>query len=1492
MANRFDVRGQYESDSFTRKSQGLSNVYNLIGTAADVATTFMKLDAQNQQLQAKKDFEAWKSSEDTQKTLDGLNYETTEKPFTMHGEAYFVDGKPYVPSPGDEIEGSVIRTSTAKGAVQAYEDTKAYLDNYLSDSGILEGKGSDYVQAFTDYYDSWKSDRLGEKYSNTLTTLHSQNERMIQDIVGDIQGRMGNGTSGTEFEQSLNSMIGDEKPVFEIPEITVHMDEVGVDAQTTEEYARQKMERDFAIARNLQFYTYRCEYDERQAKALVDSSFVSDAMSFDLNGASQTLDEELRNTPYFDPTLAVESRVDAFSKSPLLQGKELTQSELDVARSEYTDLVKKRVAVFEGQVASSVAPALDSISKLNEKGGYFGTAELEDALQGAYASIGTTEDVATQYLDSNTKSLINTFESIALQNETAKTAYDASLVLNGTDEDVLKYAADNRMETDSPTQARTVIYNRLPLEQKAYIHDNLYTKEVEYSFALPSANSTNYILSLYSQGQPTLSFLNEKEGLEYHSGVLETGANELLSTQRAIEFAEVLKKYKDDFTDAEVKDYMALLMDSDPNWNSYYSTIFEDAKELGIDFSNPSTIDTAIAYLNAKNDNIANSMAQSSAYIYKNGGDPSYVQLTKEEFKTQAEGDSSVTAYRSAMEAPHETFKQSLAEFNQNEWVANEMSIMKFQYTGVADETLQRQMALQKTDDPNEAVSALKKRNSALQKANGGQEPYSQELDKMKSDLSNYAASKVEAILTEKGSWDRGWGYTTENSIYTEAIDYLYGEYVGEAQEGSSYQDKATAIMQAMVEKGDADKDDVQSSYYNAIKTVGDAVSQSRDAELLRLKSLDSSAFSLGSDNANARISRINAAIKEQEAAIKEQEAAIKEQEAAIMKENKEKSFEEASIMMSSGMSEVETYNTLSSKYGAETAKDAVSSASLESYDSNGNYQISGFSIFDQLQGGKVDRLATNAIYELTKDMPDLAKSSVSNRYGQTLTNLLIEESKKGQNADYEKVIGDFTADVTRVQIDVISKAYGVVASDLASDNVTNVKSSGKFKAKNMALDNFTFLEDYANGDLCMTMYGSITPSYDEMNDNMKSLCIVKNDTSLGKDNAEKYSLAMAYNIYTNSDYFRSEDMADMSLDSIRETIAGLSTDPMGRDLAGVMILASIQYGDYKALSALSDTKTYNYWLETGLTSVNDESNSQMIIHTDNGYILKANMMNGETVYCVPTMDNGRFSSDGWTFYQDEQLTKPIYAGLQSSLAGLSDSQLEDANLQTAVSKGVYPLVTYEQFSKSYLSDTALYRDNEALESKRSELGTKVTAVLRSGEVVTGTVDELRNKYQAYEIDFTGGAGFAATDDIKDMLKRNTRQMMASDSTNGYPSLYAINIADGSYKAQKCEYLNYESKDGFTLTSKETGLSYEMTKDGIKPKLTKQVSMDDESIYWNRANQIVSRSGGRVSIQDAYNAVLECYQGFDKPVVYMDYNGSKQVYYPAIYDYIRRGWYL
>lgn len=1475
MANRFDVRGQYESDSYSRRNQGLSNVYNLIGTAADVATTFMKLDAQNQQLQADKDFTAWKNSEETQKTLDSLKYDTTERPFTMDGDTYMVDGQPYTLTSNDHVEGSVIRTSTAKDATQAYEDTKAYLDNYLADSGILEGKGSDYVKTFTDKFDIWKAERLGEKYNDTLEALHQQNAEMITAKVKDIQGRMGNGTSGTEFEQSLSSMIGDEKPVFEIPEITVHMDEVGVDEQTTEEYAKQRMERDFAIARNLQFYTLRGEHSEAEAKSMVEKSFVSDALSFDLNGASQTLDEDIRNTPYFDPTLAVERSVDAFSKSPLLQGRELTQRELDVARSDYTDLVNQRVAVFEGQVASSVAPALDSISKLNEKGAYFGTAELEDALQGAYSSIGTTEDVAEQYLNSSTKSLINTFESIALQNESAKMAYDASLVLNGTDEDVLKYAADNGIETDSPTQARVAVYNRLPMEQKAYIHDNLYTKEVEYTFSLPSANSTNYMLSLYSKGRPTLSFLNEKEGLEYHSGVLETGANELVSAQRQLAFLEGLKEYSEDFTDSDVNDYIRLLMESDPNWNGYFSTIAEDSKSLGVDLSQPSTVDTSIKYLEARIDDISNSLEQSSDYISKNGGDPTYVKLTKEEFKTQSKGDPSVVAYVDAMKAPYETFKQSLAEFNQNEWVANEMAIEKFQYTGIADETLQRQMALMDTEDPNEAVSALKKRNSTLQKANGGQEPYSQELDSLKAELSNYAASAVESILVEKGAWDIGLGYTTDNSIYTGAIDALYKEYVGDAQDGMSYTDKATAIMQAMVEKGDADKDNVQSSYYTAIKTVGDMVSQSKDVELLRLKSLDSSAHTKGSNEANSRLSTMK-------------EAKTKEQ-----KENDTKSTNEASMMLATGMSEDDAYQMLASQYGSQTAKDAVASASLASYDSNGTYRISGFSTFDQLQGKKVDRLATSVIDELTKDMPDLTKSSVSKRYGQTLTNLLIEESKKGQNADYEKLISDFKADVTRAQVDVIAKAYGIAASDLASDNVSNVKASGKFKAKNMALDNFGFIQDYADGNLCMTMYGSMIPNYEDMSDDMKQLYMTLNDTSKGKDNAEKYSLAMAYNIYTNSDYFKNGDIADMSLDSVRETIAGLSNDPMGRDLAGVMVLASIEYGGYKAVSSLADTRTYNYWLDMGIANVNGVANSQDIFYTDNGYILKANMMNGDTVYCVPTMDNGRFTSDGWTFYSDAQCTKPIYAGLQSSLAGLSDSQLGDLNLQTAVSKGVYPLVTYEQFSKSYLSDTALYRDKDALESKRSELETKVSAVLRdSGEVVTGTLEELRNRYNAYEIDFTGGAGFSATDDIKDMLRRNTRMMMASDSTNGYPSLYAINIADGSYKAQKCEYLNYESKDGFTLTSKTTGLSYEMTKEGLKPKLTKQVSMDDESIYWNRANQIVSRSGGRVSIQDAYNAVLECYQGFDKPVVYMDYNGSKQVYYPAIYDYIRKGWYL
>lgn len=1465
MANRYDVRNQYESAEFDRNATLVNSITNIVSAGLDITEKVYEYNVQNQQMKAQSDFKDNLSNLGRQ--LSDLDYDYTQRPISQIDGTYYVGGNPYTPTESDTIHGDVLTTRTRKDALKAYEDKNSFLDGYLAESGLLEGKGSAYKEAYTQLFDDWKASDIQNRTDDLIVMQRRENLSLIESAFTDISSRMGDGSSSERFASELKN-LSDGGMKFEIPEVT---DEVGSDG-----YARQTMERDYWTARNLQYYTLRREYTEAEADRMMENTAVSSAMAFDYNSSPDVIDSYIRQNPNLDPTLYVESRLDAFSKSPLLGGRTLTSEEADMYRTSMKTLVSQRMDVFKSEVAQAADSVVSDFSKANADGGFFSYDDIEDALSNAFDGLGTSYGTASGYLDQTTRSNIATLESLALENETARTAYEAAQALNGSEADAIGYATRHGFTTNmgdadvAAAQARRYTWSMLSTEQKAYIHDNVYTTQTEYTFAIPTAKTKEglpgYVYTLAKEnGIQDTDTLDLDEGLAYHTSNMDTTYSNMVELYGDRAWLEAMKDSMESGNlSGDMASYVKVLMGVDGDVGDYFKSVGDKAEELGVDMARPSTIDSAIAYIDARLDSLANSAAESSTFIRNNSTDPTYVSMTKDEFKTKAKGEKSVQEFSNLVGADWSNVNAGLREYLSSEWIGNEASILNYKYTKQADERLLKAMATFGTDDPDTAITKLMRRDEDISTALGG-DPYSSRLDSLKENLSARLEENVGGTLTQIYAWEQYGATTSDSPIFRAAVDELYAQCKEKPEKAIDYTEKIKWLKYNTAKDGRYD--DVEGQVLKSIQTTGDRIASDAKESLLGFRAVDKTAYDAG--------------VKKADEAMKAAEKSITERKETGIEE----AIGKANLMASAGM-DVDDIKQTMVFYGMdeEDANKVASTAYASSYGDDGIAKIGGLANIDPVKGSGVEKLANDAVKALVKNMPDEIQTSVSRRYATSLTALLIDESGKGEAADYEKVIADFQNGVVKNQLEMASIGYGIANQEFYSANATDWESG--YNAKKLRLDKLPFVQNYADGGYAATLYSQWLDGAPDTDSN-RLLATYSADTSLSDDDRQKYSLAFGYNAYTNTETFKAADVADMSYKDVVNRINGLSNDPQKRDVSDVLTLASIQYGAGEALKSLASVAPQYSWLELGRTlgqtGVDGTQLMQSVRFTGDGYVFEVQAANGKPVYCKPTFEDGKVKSDGWTFYRDEKLTDQIYSGVQYGFSGLTDSQLEDIDMTTARYGGAW--LTIDVLNRQYAATSAL--QGEELSRVKAELSQEYTAKLADGTIVTESLSDLR-KRRPWDYDFSD---IRVNDEVKGMLTRNQRQISLSKSTNGYTSLYAISIADGSFKSSNAKYLYDSSRSGQTIRD-DGGNVYTLTADGLSPTLTKTVDGSKERLYWSYATEIASRSNGRVSMDDAYDAVLECYEGFDKPVVYMDSKGVCTTYYPTIYDYIRRGWYL
>lgn len=544
MANKYDIQGQYEIQRIQRDAHKETEALNSFINAAsltvdllDAANTIYGIYKEDQEGQAYDDFQA--SKDEIIESLYSYDYETKEiTAFDKEGNFYtLADGSTYELQEGDTVKGNTIFSNRVADRTQAFKNKKDFLDGYLSNSGVLEGKSQAYKNAYEQYYNSFKNNTEQTLAENLYINLAQDNKNRALKNANEVYNYMGAENSQT-YSDALKNILGEnyEGARYEIPKITVENTE-----ETKTEYAQQKMEQDFAIQRNLIYEYYRGAYSEQEAIGLMDSEFISQVMQFEYNNASSTIDSFLKENPYVDTDAYVELKVNTFADTetnPLLKGKAVSQSEKEEYAKKLATLVTQRKAVLSGQISNAVASTLNELYNKNLNGEFISSSVFNQV----YDSLGITKEVAYAYMDSSTIKAIEVYEQIGLQNESFRQASLNVRLLSNSDDNVVLSMAQKYGKTldgkpvETAQEARIAIFDSLPSNVQSYIYDNPYTEEREYiliksdeTYSGFLQNNTDYskILTLEEQYAQDTEIAEERAISEYYMPKWEAGTMSL-----------------------------------------------------------------------------------------------------------------------------------------------------------------------------------------------------------------------------------------------------------------------------------------------------------------------------------------------------------------------------------------------------------------------------------------------------------------------------------------------------------------------------------------------------------------------------------------------------------------------------------------------------------------------------------------------------------------------------------------------------------------------------------------------------------------------------------------------------------------------------------------------------------------------------------------------------------------------------------------------------
>lgn len=564
MANKYEIRTQYEVEKSQRRTQAISNVINFatdtLGIANDIYQTADSIYKSNEQEKAQDVLD--KVQQDLPLKLDELSYEWAEDPNTG--------------------EKKKVRMYSAQ---ERYDNIMGYIGDkdFLVNNGYVTDDSSKY---FTDYLTSgWKNLRSQYAVSQAETLVTESRDELKASVSTNVTNLINNaGTEGNQGTVVTRVKTSHENSDTAFPYTLEEVDTSS--SQTAEEMARANMKEELSATKIALYDEYSKIYSPAEAQVMVAQAMPSVVLNMELNSAESEMYTLMKTDPNFDIKAYASDKtmaLDGTDYDEFLDGYEFTASD---RVSHYNDICTLQASVasrIQGEISGEIPRIFEKFSELNsgKLKSLDGTttylsedyvkSELENFAQGlGFDSL----DIMAQYMDSTTLNTVNTYLYYGAENDGLAEANELVAVLNGSNEEKKAYAEKNGIDYDSDADLDSKLIQAASINGQSHIYRNPYSSDIHYevksgtittssgstksSSSSPTTSSEYYVTPFgESIGARPEEVLIAEDKEEYSWDNYKADFNNLISNNRNLEFLKQAQTLATNPDFAEYFDYIA-----------------------------------------------------------------------------------------------------------------------------------------------------------------------------------------------------------------------------------------------------------------------------------------------------------------------------------------------------------------------------------------------------------------------------------------------------------------------------------------------------------------------------------------------------------------------------------------------------------------------------------------------------------------------------------------------------------------------------------------------------------------------------------------------------------------------------------------------------------------------------------------------------------------------------------------------------------------------
>lgn len=669
MANKYNVRRQLQAEKANREIQSISSkaqfAQNLIGFGEEIYNAIDEIHKKKDTVDASNVLTQIQS--DYYQTCEDLSYEQIKSIDPVTGE----------------------ETYTRGNKLSAYETEQAirahYGDNFLKDNGyITDDSSTTFTDALTQGFTSWRNEQQVYRASQLVLNSQAELQSSVDSKVNYVIENAGTEGKSSEFLTSLKQLTTSTGASLYYGLDSGTYDENGNLLATStstnqEESAVTKARSDFSVAKEYIFQLYRQAYTKEEASIKTEEKIKDLALSFESNSALSQLPQLLKtdaNINIGDWAVRTASNLDTSPYRALLGNNQFSQDDIVSFINKLETYGNYVVSNFSNQITSALAQSFNDLYTLYSEGTYesghfLDSQSVDEALNNVASQLGTTVDIMTQYMSTDTLQIVSNYQTLALYNDYYAEAYEMLNIINGTDEQLEAYAKEHNISYNSIDELKYMIKNTMSLGAQNLLYDSDYDDKVFFqittgrptvSSSSGTSNSSGYLTPLgESIGAQDWASLQADDEFQANWKYYTEGQQALINDYQTLNFLDQIGTISGDADFASFLSYIYYTPEegseekapeiTDPElqkmkeaFQPYYNQIMSVLANYGIKSLNgltPALIEKIKSDLNTDMDVLASDLADSSSTIEKSGRVTGFNSKNADTIKKQARLQSS-----------------------------------------------------------------------------------------------------------------------------------------------------------------------------------------------------------------------------------------------------------------------------------------------------------------------------------------------------------------------------------------------------------------------------------------------------------------------------------------------------------------------------------------------------------------------------------------------------------------------------------------------------------------------------------------------------------------------------------------------------------------------------------------------------------------------------------------------------------------------------------